>query len=593
MASPREPIRYTLTVPDPETHFLEVEATLPAEGRDSLELFLPVWTPGSYKIRDHSRHLEGLAAEDLGGEPLTVAPVAKNRWRVTTPGGPRVHLRYRVYARELSVRTNFVDRDFALVNGAATFVTMAGETDRPHEVDVVVPRTWKRVYTALTSSRRGGPHRFRADDYDTLVDSPLYLGTPRVHRFDVRGISHTLVEEGTGELWDARGVARDVERITREVVGFWGEIPYARYCILNLIVGGRGGLEHRDCCVLMTDRWQVRRRDGYVDWLGLVAHELFHAWNGKRLRPVELGPFDYEREVYTRSLWVVEGFTSYYDDLLVHRAGLSNETEYLAQLSKNVRQTQESPGRRVRSLEASSFDAWVKLYQPDENTKGSAVSYYRKGAVVALLLDARIRRLTDHARSLDDALRLAYQRFSGAVGYQPAELEAVLSEVAGEDLTPFLDVLVRGTDELPYLEATELFGLRFATQENGGEPPGWLGVSIEVREGQLRVTEVARGGPGFRAGLDVDDELLALDGYRVPPRGLSERLATYRPGSEVLVLVARRERLLELATVLADDPSRRWRLEPDPEATTGQVEARRRWLAAGAAISSPSPSSAS
>ena len=374
-----EPIRYTLTFPSPESHYVEVEASVPTGGDPALEVVQPVWTPGSYKIRDYSQHVEALRAESAGGNPLDVAKTAKHRWRVSTWGARRVLISYRVYGHELSVRTNYIDADFALLNGAATFLTKVEEPSRRHEVDVVLRPEWNEVVTFLQRHPSGGPHRFSAPDYDTLVDSPIFLGSPHTYRFEVGGIPHSLVDQGGVTLWDSQRAGRDLERISRTECELWGTIPYKSYTFLNLITDSRGGLEHREGSVLMTHVYATRSRKAYLEWLSLAAHELFHAWNVKRLRPVELGPFDYERENYTRSLWVAEGVTSYFDDLIVFRSGLSTRDEYLAALSKGIHRIQTTPGRRVRTLEEASFDAWIKLYQPNPNTDNSSISYYTKG----------------------------------------------------------------------------------------------------------------------------------------------------------------------------------------------------------------------
>jgi predicted metalloprotease with PDZ domain len=629
-----EPIRYTLTFPAPETHYVEVEASIPTGGAGHVELFQPVWTPGSYKVRDYSRHVEELRAESPGGNPLPIEKTRKNRWRITTWGAPRVHLLYRVYGRELTVRTNFVDRDFALVNGAATFLSLDEPAPgRRHDVAVVLPAGWRDVLTALPASEHGGPHLFSAADFDTLVDSPIYAGSAAVYEHVVEGVTHVLANEGEGGVWNGPRSAADVERIVRAAHRFWGGFPYRRYLFLNLIVEASGGLEHRDSTVLMTSRWKSRRREAYLEWLGLVAHEHFHAWNVKTLRPSELGPFDYHAENYTRSLWVAEGITSYYDDLLVHRAGLSTRDEYLRDLSKTVRAVQRAPGRKVQTLEAASYDTWIKYYQPDENSTNSSISYYTKGAAVAFLLDVRIRRATEFARSLDDVMRLAWERFADR-GFAGAEFEALCAEVAGIDLGDFFERALRTTQELDFSAALELYGLRFAPlsetrpmapsgssrppeepEAEGAataglpvatgtapapavtttvaaaaaavppcppppeEKPGWLGVTTKVENGRLMIAEVRRGTPAHDAGLSTDDELIAIDDFRVPADRLAERLQSYRPGDRVSLLVARRERLLPLDATLGEDPGEGWRLQVDPAATPEQRARLAAWLA--------------
>ncbi|HYG61105.1 MAG TPA: PDZ domain-containing protein [Thermoanaerobaculia bacterium] len=584
-----EPISYTLRFPAPQTHYVEAEAWLPTGGRPAVDLAMAVWTPGSYMVREFSRQVEGFEARSEAGDPLPWDKTSKNHWRVETRGLSRIAVRYRVYSREMSVRTNFVDAGFALLNGAATFLTLAEELgedgQRAHEVHLVLPPQWKVAVSALPElSAEGQERRYRAPDFDTLADSPLYAGNARVHRFEVGGVPHLLVNEGEeeGGLWDGGAAARDAERIARQQAAFWGEVPYPRYVFFNLLTETGGGLEHRDSSVLMASRWGLRTRDGRLDWLGLVSHELFHAWNGKRLRPVELGPFDYEREVYTRGLWFVEGMTSYYDDLLVHRAGLATRKELLARLSRMIETLQTSPGRLVQPLDDSSFDAWIKFYRRDENFTNTGTNYYTKGALLGFLLDARIRRATSGRRSLDDVLRLAYRRWSGERGFRPEELRALFDEVGGTGLGAWLDQALTTAAELDYGDALGWYGLRFAAEkkdENGGKlPAAWLGAETEVKAGRLTVTEVKRGTPAHEAGLNVDDEILAIGEYRVPPEEWAKRLESYRPGEPASLLIARRERLLRLPVTFGEKPKPGWKLEVDPGATPEQKARLDAWL---------------
>jgi predicted metalloprotease with PDZ domain len=587
-----EPIAYTLRFPAPQTHYVEVEALVPTGGRAEVELTMAVWTPGSYLVREYSRNVEGLSAATERGEALAVEKTVKNRWRIETRRAPRVVVRYRVYSREMSVRTNFVDSGFALINGAPTFLTLAGTETRaerhPCEIRLELPAGWKVSASPLPplpeNGATGGGHGYRAEDFDTLVDSPIYAGNARTYPFEVAGKSHLLVNEGEDSVWDGSRSAADAEKIVREQTAFWGLTPYPRYVIFNLLTESGGGLEHKNACTLMSSHWRSRTREGYLEWLGLVSHELFHAWNGKRLRPVELGPFDYEQEVYTRGLWVVEGITSYYGDLIVHRAGFSTAKEYLKSLGKAVETLQTTPGRLVQPLDESSFDAWIKFYRRDENTANSGVSYYTKGEIVAFLLDARIRRATGGRRSLDDAMRLAFQRYSGEHGFRPEELRRVFEEVAGVDLGGWLHSAVDTVEELDYQEALDWYGLRFAAEaeKKDGEPQelpaGWLGMDAEVQGGRLTVTLVKRGTPAYAAGVNVGDEILAIDDYRVPPEGLEGRLKFYRPGEKASLLVARRDRLVRLPVTFGEKPKPQWKLEPRPDATPEQKAHLAAWL---------------
>ncbi len=647
-------IRYRLSFPAPHTHYVEVvlKVAAKAQAEDGVELFLPVWTPGSYLVREFSRHIEALTAAAADGSPLSVNKIAKNRWRVDSDNGggtdsaagtQAITVRYRVYARELSVRTNFIDADVALLNGAALFLTTENAQSLPSEVVIDMPKAWahsatglRRLSPAVTAGNAGTggateadsslarsvdqapeqsgdrspddsiddqPHRYWAPDYDTLVDSPLVLGNPVIHHFEVMGVPHRVATFLPDPQWDADRVARDIETITAQAAQFWGKLPYDDYVYLVLVSGGGGGLEHYNSTVVLASPGRTQTHDDYVRWLGLISHELFHAWNVKALRPRALTRFDYEREVYTRLLWVAEGITSYYDDLLLRRAGLMSEDEYLQALSRQIKSLMRAPGRRVQSLALSSFDAWIKFYRSDENTRNSSISYYRKGAIVGFLLDMEIRRLSGGERSLDDVMRAAYERYGGGHGYHPTEFRALASEIAGRSLDDFFARAVDSTEELDFAPALAFLGLRFrpgkdpmrgdivsdvgdspmaggeGRAEHGVMPAGWLGAKLSSGARRNVVEEVLRGTPAYAAGINVGDELIALDEYRIPRQGLGELLARYRPGEVVSALLARRGRLRRIDVELGSEPRHdEWTLEVMPSASSQQNLRRRAWL---------------
>src|SRR5262245_35412175 len=486
-----DPIRYTVSFPAPHTHYVHVRAEVPVSGQDSIELMMAVWTPGSYLVREFSRHVETVTAESPDGSTLPVEKAAKNRWRVVARGAPTVIVSYRVYGREMSVRTNWIESGFAFLNGAPTFLTLADDRPRPHEVTIVPAPGWTQSITALTPVRLKPDTTYCAPDYDTLVDSPILLGNPEVYEFSVDGTPHVLANAGDTSFFDAPRAVKDLEAIVRAHKEFWRSFPYQRYVFINLITEAGGGLEHARSSVLMTSRWATRTRKAYLRWLELASHELFHVWNAKRLRPLELGPFDYEREVITPSLWVVEGITDYYGDVLVLRAGCSSTQEFLDSLSDKIEELQTTPGRAVRSVTQASMDAWIKLYRPDENTPNTAISYYTKGAVVAFLLDAKIRRATGGRRSLDEVMRDAYARHSGTYGFTPDEFRSLAEHVAGIDLGAFWRTAIEGTDELDYSEAFEVFGLQFRTANGtpNGKPKAWIGATTKIDAGRLLIAQ--------------------------------------------------------------------------------------------------------
>lgn len=562
-----EPIRYTLRFPAPHTHYVEIEAALPTGGRPQVEVYMATWTPGSYLIREYERHVEAVGAT-AGGRAVNVEKSTKNRWRISTGGAPNVTLRYRVYSREMTVRNNWVEAGFAMINGAPTFLTLVERAARPHDVRVELPSGWKSVQTALMPIAGSTP-AFRAEDFDTLIDSPIIIGNPVTREFTVDGKKHVVLFEGDATMIDADRAAADVQKIVQAGRSVMGSLPYPHYYFMTMVTEQSGALEHKNSYLGMTGRYATRTRGAYMAWLGTLAHEYFHAWNIKRLRPVELGPFDYENENYVKTLWVAEGFTDYYADILPRRAAIASRDEFVDGLSSHIEQVQVTPGRLVTPVDMASFDTWIKQYRPDENIANMSVNYYPKGAVIAFLLDARIRKATGGARTLDTGMQWAMQRYSGDKGYTPAQFYAVMSEAAGVDLKDWFARTAESTEELDYTEALDYYGLRFRPVDLKTAAPV-IGGGTRNDGGRLIVTSVRRGTPGLAAGLNVDDEIIAIDDVRVRADGLAARLAQYRPGDKVAMLVARRDRLMKIDVTLGADPGRPWRLETAPNATEEQ-----------------------
>ena len=339
---------------------------------------------------------------------------------------------------------------------------------------------------------------------------------------------------------------------------------------------------------MMISRWYYRDREKYVRWLGLASHEFFHTWNVRRLRPKPLVAYDYENEVYLRSLWIAEGITSYYDDLQLARCGLISQKEYLETVSKQIETLQTTPGRNIQSLSDSSHDTWIKLYRPNENSGNSQVSYYNKGAVAAFLLDAEIRSATDGRTSLDDVMRILYERHVGDVGYSQSDFRSIVAEASGKDLSAWFEHYIDGVDEFDYSNSLDWYGLQFQTPkttkpEGDTKPaePGkkaWAGLATEDSSGRLVVTKVLRDSPAFQAGLNVDDEILAIDDYRVTAKQWTDRIKQYQPGDSVGVLIARRERLSTFRLVLGEEPAKTWKLSVIEKPTDDQKHRLADWL---------------
>jgi predicted metalloprotease with PDZ domain len=573
------PIRYTVSFPAPHTHYLEIDASYPTEGRAQIDVMMAVWTPGSYLIREYERHVEALTAADPARTPLAVEKTRKNRWRITTNGATAVSVRYRVYAHEMSVRTNWVDDEFAMVNGAATFITLLeSPSRRPHEVRVVLPQTWAKSFSAMAPGP--GDNTYVARDYDTLVDSPIVAGSPSVYEFSVRGTPHYLVNFRERGIWNGPQAARDLATVADTIARFWGDVPFDRFYFFNVIGSPENGLEHKASALLNAPLDATKTREGYLKWLSLASHEYFHAWNVKRMRPIELGPFDYENEVYTRALWFVEGVTDYYADLFLARAGVASRDEYLAALSEQIRLLQTTPGRLEQPVEQASYDAWIKYYRPDENTPNSAISYYVKGAVIGFLLDAQIRSASAGAKSLDDVMRVMYARFSGDKGFSRDDLRSTIAETAGpahaRDLRAWLASALETTSELDYTDALAWFGFRMT-------PPPWaprayLGIATRTENGKTIVSGIRRGSPAAAARISLLDEIAALNGESLQPEELTQRLGRVPPGSKVTLTTKRRNETRTIEIVLPADPGHAWELSVLPAATREQSQRASAWL---------------
>jgi predicted metalloprotease with PDZ domain len=463
-----EPIIYTVRFPSPEKHLAEVEAVVPTGGRPAVELMMALWSPGFYRVEDYARKVENLSARTPDGAPLGVESTTKNRWRISSKGTAKIVVSYRLTCDRRSVTMNWVSPDLVVLNGAAAFPSFA-EPDRrrvPHEVRLELPPGCKGSATGMPVAPDGRPDHYRAEDYETLVDSPIVAGKLSIHEFEVEGSRHLLVDAGEVGTWDGERAGRNLERMVRETRRFWGFLPFRRYVFLNVFGRGGGGLEHKDSTLLSAGSGPAGREPGSARWLSFVSHEYFHAFNVKRLRPVELGPFDYESPPSTKSLWIAEGLTTYFGDLVIVRAGLVTPEEHLAALSSHIGQLQNARGRLVQSLEDASLDVWASGTSGVGRDAATKLSYYVKGPVVGFLLDARIRRATDGRKSLDDVMRLAYRHYSGEHGFTPDQFRATAEEVAGVDLKEWYRKAVASTDELDYHEALDWFGLRFAPADD-------------------------------------------------------------------------------------------------------------------------------
>jgi predicted metalloprotease with PDZ domain len=575
-------------MPQPHTHLLEVEMRLSWEGSNApagVELLMPVWTPGSYLIREFERHVQDFTAQDGGARTLAWRKTNKNTWRIETGGARDVRATYRVYANELTVRTNELNDRHAFWNNAALLMYPDGHLNAPSTVRVVPFKDWK-IATGLPAVS-GERNAFRAENFDILYDSPFLLSDFRILTFEVRGVPHRIILDGEGNF-DAERIRRDTQKIVEAAVEMMRDIPYRDYTFLFMThPTARGGLEHLNSTAIIYTRFGFRPESSYREFLTLTAHEYFHLWNVKRIRPDALGPFDYTRENYTRLLWVAEGVTSYYENILARRAGLMSDRQYLDAAARSFQDLQNTPGRLEMSIEEASFDAWIKYYRPDENSINSSISYYDKGAIVGLLLDLEIRKRSKGARTLDDVMRSLYDEFyKKNRNFTPEDFQRASEGAAGGTLDDFFRRYIRGRDEPDYNAALEVVGLRLDTASatdtsaatRNGVALTALGATLAQDGERLIVRNVPAGTPAYEQGLNANDQIVAVDGYRATRDFLAARLEEKRPGDTVTLNVFRFDELRTFQIKVGPPREGSFRIVPVRQPTPEQMKNYQTWL---------------
>lgn len=591
-----ESILYALVPHDLGGHRLRVTLTISDPDPQGQALALPAWIPGSYLIRDFARQVETIEAHS-DGEPVRVTKTGNHSWQCDPCAGPLV-VQYVIYAWDLSVRSAHVDETHAFFNGTSVFLAVVGQETEPCHVLLQAPpgKNHWRVHTSLPEASghpleapRHGFGMYRAPDYDALIDHPVEMGTPQVVTFEAFGAPHEMVFTGVIPNIDLERIAEDTRRICEAQIAFFEPETHAapfldsseRYVFMTLVTGdGYGGLEHRSSTALMCSRSDLPARgrepagEGYENFLGLVSHEYFHTWNVKRIKPAAFAPYDLGRENHTQLLWVFEGFTSYYDDLFLLRAGVIDEPAYLRRLGKTISLVHRGPGRLKQSVAESSFDAWTRFYKQDENSPNALVSYYSKGSLVALGLDLAIRDATGQARSLDDVMRLMWQRYGRDFyrgrpeGVPEDAMPALIQEATGFDATDFLARHAYGREDVPLAQLLEPQGLALTWQA----PAGDTGLDVRLRStaGQCTIATVYEGSAAHEAGLSAGDVIVAVDGLRVlDEKSLTTLLSRHQPGNRVVVHVFRRDELRQFTVTLSEPGATECRLERTRDVAAG------------------------
>ncbi len=581
-------ILYTLRSFEPKSHRGSFSLEIRGITGPEVEIVLPVWAPGAYELRESAREVGEVSARSAAGavRELTVERRAKNRWRVVTQGAAAVEFLYSVYGHDLlDDGIDFTD-EHAFLNATRCLPWVAGREAEPVEIVLNLPAGW----SAHAELPRLGEHpvRFRAPNYEALVDAPIDAGRPTVLTLHPAGIPHHIVICGGPGNYELHRLEQDVARIVEAQIRYVGSSPLASFTFfLHLHDRRDGGLEHANSTSLVVERSSFKPRESYDRFLTLVSHEYFHLYNVKRIRPKVLGPFDFDRENYTRLLWWMEGTTDYAAGLLVRRAGLFTPSAYLQYLAEKVRLLLASPGRHHRSAEEASYLAWIDRYRPYEETQNQSVDYYVKGHVASACLDLELRARTENRLGLEDVVRHLWAEYGRTGrGLEEGELPSVVERVSGIDLGSFFARYIAGTEDPPIAEAARHAGLAFGPAPkpapNGIEPtePAYLGVELRSEGDRARIAEVRDGTPARRAGLSPGDEVVALDGYRVLFAGFGEALKRYAPGEEVKVDLFRRGVLRRVPVVVGSPPPAKYAFTPleDPPMLARQIYAR--WLEA-------------
>ena len=550
--------------------------------RDHIDFVMPVWTPGSYLIREYPRNVQEFSAAGGARRALSWQKRNKSTWRVQSRRLSRVTVSYRVHAFDLSVRTSYLDDSHACINGASLFMYPEGFLGHPYTLRIHPFRGWRRISTGLEPAR-GKAKTYVAPDFDTLVDSPVEIGCQQIMKFSLGGIRHVISVYGEGNHEPAR-LRADIRKIVKSAAELMGGLPYRHYSFLiQLLAEGSGGLEHGNSMLLQVNRWGFRPEESYRKFLSLVAHEFFHLWNIKRVRPDSLGPFDYTKENYTRLLWVSEGFTDYFADQIVLRAGLMTQEQYLDSLSRLLQTYLETPGRFVQSAAEASFDAWIKHYRQDANSPNSSISYYLKGGLIALVLDLEIRR-QHRNRSLDDLMRLLYREYyrKRRRGFTEAEFRRACSDIGGASLGKMIDRYAYGTEEIDFPRYLDYAGLRLANlgRDKPADPKSHLGMNVKNADGRVVIAAVPSGTPAYDYGLNVNDEVVGLDGFRVSLETIGAQLDEKPPGTRIEVLVSRAGKLRLIPVVLGEKKTAEWQIVKVKEAGKEQRRLFESWLRA-------------
>lgn len=568
-------ILYTVTFPEAQAHYVDIEMSISGLNQNILDLKMPVWTPGSYLIREFEKNVELFNAES-NGRALDAKKIRKNIWRISTKNITALKVKYRVYCFEISVRTSFVDVSHGFLSTSGIFVYPDGMLMHPSTIHIIPYKGWTKVSTSLEMINND-PFTLHSPNYDILFDSPIEVGNQDVFGFDAAGVKYEVAMYGGGN-YDKERLKKDMPEIIAHETKVYGENPNKRYVfIVHNRARGGGGLEHLSSTVLGASRDNYANERGYQGFLSLVAHEHFHLWNVKRLRPIALGPFDYDNENYTTDLWIAEGFTAYYQDMIIRRTNLYPPDNYLGILAADINILVNHPGNKIQTLAEASYDAWIKYYRPNENSGNTNISYYNKGSIIALLFDLEIINDTKGKYSLDDVMKYMYDTYykTKKRGYTDQEFKHGVEKFSGKNLDDFYKKYIYGLADIDYDKYLGYAGYHLTDEMADNNEPN-LGIATKSENGKITVSGVFRGSPAWIDGINVNDEITAVDNNKITD--ISTILNGKMPGDHIVISVIRDGLPLNLPVTLAKKSQIKYKIVSVDNLTPQQLEVRKKWL---------------
>lgn len=571
-------ISFKLSFPEPQAHYVEVEMQISnLKDQEYIDLKMPVWAPGSYLVREYSKNIERLAVFSTTNESINASKISKNTWRIYNENED-IHVHYGVYAFESSVRTSFIDYSRAFLSPVGIFMYIDNGIALPATITITLPEHWNKISTGLPLQDNN--NIYLADNFDILYDSPFEIGNQDTWQFEVDGILHECAMVGTAD-YDQHQLSQDITKIVQEENRIWGSNPNSYYLIVtHNYQQAHGGLEHLNSTILAASRFAYGQPSSYKSYLSLVAHEYFHLWNVKRLRPKALGPFNYNEENYTTGLWIMEGITSYYDNLIIRRCGFYDEQEYLQQLVNDFNTVYNRPGYELQSAAQSSYDTWIKHYRPDENSHNVSISYYNKGAMHSVALDLKIIAETKGKFNLDDVLRKAYAHFYLIEnrGFEEDEFQQLAEQVTGVKLNEIFEA-AHSTTELDYNIYFNKVGYELVDLNYNNITPS-LGIKTVYQEGKTIVKSVDRNTGAWIGGLNVNDEIIAINDYRLEENSkvFDYIIAKTTIGTNVSLLIARDGIILTLEIPILPSAKKAYHIQRKKDATAEERDLGNKWL---------------